>query len=129
MPEVFTEENKLYYKTEQSKGENSSNAKFTDSECLEFFKDRLLTMDDSQLDKDIKASVKELDAKSYYFGNLDGQHIVFSRGWNDIKPGPQNNKTVYRPRSYALQSIWEEASGKVIKYSSYWADPIVIGVY
>ena len=78
---------------------------------------------------DYNSWVKELDAKSYYFGNLDGQHIVFSRGWNDIKPGPQNNKTVYRPRSYALQSIWEEASGKVIKYSSYWADPIVIGVY
>lgn len=73
--------------------------------------------------------VKELDTRTYYFGNLDGQHIVFSRGWNDIKPGPQNNKTVHRPRSYALQSIWEEASGKVIKYSSYWADPIVIGVY
>ena len=40
-----------------------SNAKFTDSECLGFFKDRLLTMDDSQLDKDIKASVKALDTK------------------------------------------------------------------
>ena len=34
MPEVFTEENKLYYKTEQSKGENSSNAKFTDEEVI-----------------------------------------------------------------------------------------------
>lgn len=34
MPEVFTEENKLYYKTEQSKGENGSNAKFTDEEVI-----------------------------------------------------------------------------------------------
>lgn len=40
-----------------------SNAKFTDSECLEFFKDRLLTMDSNQLQNDIKASVKNLDAK------------------------------------------------------------------
>lgn len=32
MPEVFTEENKQYYKTEQSKGENSVCAKLTDDE-------------------------------------------------------------------------------------------------
>lgn len=35
MPEVFTEENKNYYIYENSKGEKSSNAKFTDEEVLQ----------------------------------------------------------------------------------------------
>ncbi len=73
--------------------------------------------------------IKDIEPELYYFGNLDGQHIVFSRGWNEIKPSAPNNKTVQRPRSYALQEIWEEASGEKIKYSSYWANPVVIGVY
>lgn len=72
---------------------------------------------------------KYYEPSQFYFGNLDGQHIVFSRGWNEIKPSAPNNRIVQRPKSYALQSIWEEASGKSIKYSSYWSNPVVIGVY
>lgn len=72
---------------------------------------------------------KDIDLTNFYFGNLDAQHIVFSRGFNEIKPGFSNNKTVYRQRTYALQSIWEESSGEKIKYSSYWAEPVIIGVY
>ena len=34
MPEVFTEENKQYYKTEQSKGEQGTSAKFTNEEVV-----------------------------------------------------------------------------------------------
>lgn len=34
MPEVFTKENKEYYKTEQSKGEQSAGAKFTNEEII-----------------------------------------------------------------------------------------------
>ena len=73
--------------------------------------------------------LKDIVPSKFYFGNLDSQHILISRGWNEIKPSASENQTVSRPRSYALQSIWEEASGKTIKYSSYWADPVVIGVY
>ncbi|MGP1459504.1 MAG: transglutaminase domain-containing protein [Treponema sp.] len=71
----------------------------------------------------------DFDAKKYYFGNLDAQHILFSRGWNEIKPSSPQNRTVTRQRTFALQSIWEEASGKDIEYSSYWAEPVVTGVY
>ncbi len=78
---------------------------------------------------DFQAWQIDITPSQYYFGNLDGQHILFSRGWNEIKPSAPNNKTVHRARSYALQSIWEEASGKVIKYSSYWSNPIIVGVY
>lgn len=69
------------------------------------------------------------DAKEYYFGNLDSQHIVFSRGWNEIKPNAPMNKLVQHPRSYALQSIWEESTKETNKYSSFWADPVILGVY
>ena len=72
---------------------------------------------------------KDVDAATFYFGNLDGQHILFSRGLNEIKSSSPNSKTVQKSRSFALQSVWEEASGKSIKYSSYWAEPSVIGVY
>ena len=34
MPEVFTKKNKQYYKMEQSKGEKSTNAKFTNEEVV-----------------------------------------------------------------------------------------------
>lgn len=67
--------------------------------------------------------------ETYYFGNLDSHHIVFSRGYNELKPFAQDNKTVKYPKSFALQSIWEEASSNTAKYSSYWSVPSIKGVY
>ena len=66
---------------------------------------------------------------AYYFGNLDSQHVAFSRGWNEIKPSLVGSKTVYRPRTYALQSIWEEATNSTSSYSSLWNDPVILGIY
>lgn len=68
-------------------------------------------------------------AADYYFGNLDSHHVTFSRGWNQLKPFTADNKIVQQPRSFALQSIWEEASENTVKYSSYWGTPVVKGVY
>ncbi|MCR4821986.1 MAG: IPT/TIG domain-containing protein [Treponema sp.] len=66
----------------------------------------------------------------FYFGNLDSQHIAFSKGWNEIKQTiSQNSKIVYRPKSYALQSIWEESSEGKVNYSSLWNDPLILGLY
>ena len=67
--------------------------------------------------------------KDYYFGNIDSHHITFSRGLNLLKPFSVDNKIVQHPRSFALQSIWEEASENTAKYSSYWGVPVVKGVY
>ena len=67
--------------------------------------------------------------QSYYFGNLDSQHILFSSDWSIIKPSLSNNKIVYRPRSYALQNIWEESSDGTDSYSSFWNNPVILGVY
>ncbi|MBQ9631115.1 MAG: transglutaminase domain-containing protein, partial [Treponema sp.] len=69
------------------------------------------------------------DVSEYYFGNLDAQHIAFSRGWNEIKPTSENSIIVQQQHSYAFQSIWEEASQSTIKYSSFWQNPIVLGIY
>lgn len=69
------------------------------------------------------------DPKEFYFGNLDNQHIAFSRGWHQIKQSSVNSKIVYRPRTYALQSLWEEAGDKTSSYSSLWNNPVIQGIY
>jgi len=70
-----------------------------------------------------------VEDRIYYFGNMDSHHIMFSRGWNELKPFSQDNKIVQQPRSFALQSIWEESSSSTVKYSSYWSVPVIKGVY
>lgn len=72
---------------------------------------------------------KSVDSRDFYFGNMDSHHILFSRGWAELKPFSQENKIVQHPRSFALQAIWEEASESTVKYSSYWSVPIIRGVY
>lgn len=76
-----------------------------------------------------KAFQKPEVPATFYFGNLDAQHITFSRGWNNIGQTHIMGKKVYRPKSYALQSIWEESTAGIIGYSSYWADVLVVGIY
>ena len=80
-------------------------------------------------DLDYKKWTENSITQDYYFGNLDSHHITFSRGYNDLKPFAQDNKTVKYPKSFALQSIWEEASSNTAKYSSYWSVPAIKGVY
>lgn len=70
-----------------------------------------------------------IDAREYYFGNLDSHHIVFSRGWTTMKPFAQDSKIVRYPKSFALQDIWEESSGSSVNYSSYWSLPVIKGIY
>lgn len=69
------------------------------------------------------------DAKAFYFGSLDSQHIMISRGVNNIQATSASAKIVMRPKTYALQTIWEEASKQIARYSSLWPSPIVLGVY
>jgi hypothetical protein len=69
------------------------------------------------------------DARGFYFGNMDAYHIAFSRGWKTVKPAIPNSKSVYHPRTYAFQSIWEEASAGAKQYSSFWSEPIIAGIY
>ena len=64
-----------------------------------------------------------------YFAQLDSRHIAFSRGWNVIKPAFRDSKKIYRSKTWALMSIWEEASSDIQEYSSFWNDVLVTGVY
>lgn len=73
--------------------------------------------------------VNEKRESDFYFGNSDSQHIAFSRGLNNLKPTNQTGKIVTRDRSYALQTIWEEASFQIQSYSSFWSPIYVNGVY
>ncbi|RKX77254.1 MAG: transglutaminase [Spirochaetes bacterium] len=62
----------------------------------------------------------------YYFGNMDNQHIRFSRGiinTTQIKP---QGRTVFKERMYSFQMIYEEAAGKLESYNSSWRDIRVI---
>lgn len=58
---------------------------------------------------------------SFYFGNLDSSHITISRGYNLIKTSNITARSVIRPRTYAVQSIWEEASPNITAYTTEWA--------
>jgi transglutaminase-like putative cysteine protease len=69
------------------------------------------------------------NARAFYFGAMDEYHIAFSRGWKAVKPAIPNSKSVYRPRTYAFQSIWEETSNGTQQYSSFWSEPIIAGIY
>ena len=69
------------------------------------------------------------DAKDYYFGNLDSQRILFSRGLSVLSPMDPRGRIAARDRGYAFQTLWEEAVGGLESYSSLWSDITVTGVY
>lgn len=78
---------------------------------------------------DFKAFQSERNSGKYYFGNIDAQRVAFSLSYKVIKQSLLSNKTVRMPRSFAMQSIWEEAGPDVESYSSYWIVPAVLGIY
>ncbi|OHE67667.1 MAG: transcription factor, partial [Treponema sp. GWB1_62_6] len=69
------------------------------------------------------------DAGDFYFGNLDNQHVAFSRGAAELSPMDPRGRTAIRERGYSFQNLWEEATGGLDSYSSLWSDLTVTGVY
>jgi transglutaminase-like putative cysteine protease len=69
------------------------------------------------------------DYASWYFGNMDNERIAFSFGETTLPPIDPKGRTVSRDRSYALQNIWEEATGGLESYSSFWSDITINGIY
>lgn len=78
---------------------------------------------------DFKAFQGEPNYGKRCFGNIDAQRVAFSLGYKVLKQSLLSNKTVSMPRSFALQSIWEESTADVESYSSYWIVPAVLGIY
>ncbi|AEF80349.1 transglutaminase domain-containing protein [Leadbettera azotonutricia] len=69
------------------------------------------------------------DHSEYYFGNMDNQRVAFSQGQNFLSQMDPRGRVASRPREYALQSLWEEATGGLESYSSLWSDVTITGMY
>jgi len=67
--------------------------------------------------------------RSRYFGGLDNRHIAFSRGLSVLAPLSASGKRVPKDRRWSFQSFYEESSGALDGYSSYWGDVEVTGMY
>ncbi len=62
----------------------------------------------------------------YYFGNVDNQRIIFSKGLIDIEPINPDGKIVRKNRSYSMQTVYEEYSNSIKSYKSLWSDIQVV---
>jgi len=69
------------------------------------------------------------NASEYYFGNVENQHIAFSRGVLEAKQMDPYGIIKKRNRMYSLQTIHEEKAGKLENYTVNWNDIIITGVY
>jgi hypothetical protein len=66
------------------------------------------------------------EPETYYFGNIDNQHIIFSRGILETTQITPAGRTIGKKRMFSLQEIHEEASGKLSTYNSVWQDISII---
>ncbi len=71
----------------------------------------------------------EIDPRKYYFGNLDFNHITFSKGLIALNQMDPDGRAVRRKDIPSLQVIHEEAAGNLFSYSAYWSDLDVLGIY
>ena len=69
------------------------------------------------------------DWAAFFFGNMDNRRIAFSRGVTNLSQMDPRGRTVTHVRSFALQTLWEEASGGLAAYSSLWGDVIIAGMH
>jgi hypothetical protein len=69
------------------------------------------------------------DRRAYYFGNVDNDRIMFSRGFATLSSQAPNSRLKPHGRFYSLQTITEEASASVESYASFWSDIEITGVY
>ena len=58
--------------------------------------------------------------KTYYFGNLDSSHIAFSKGILSVPIIAPTGKRVFKNKMYSLQTSYEELSGNITLYRSWW---------
>ncbi|MDP3178453.1 MAG: transglutaminase-like domain-containing protein, partial [Spirochaetaceae bacterium] len=67
--------------------------------------------------------------RSRYFGGLDNRHIAFGRGVKILAPMTPAGRRAAKERRWSFQSFFEEASGGLEGYTSYWGDIEVTGMY
>ena len=71
----------------------------------------------------------EVDPYTYYFGNLDFNHLALSKGLIELHPLDPQSRIVMRTDIPSLQTIHEEAGGALSSYNAYWSDLEVLGIY
>jgi hypothetical protein len=71
----------------------------------------------------------EVDPYTYFFGNLDFNHLALSKGLIELNQLDPQGRTVMRPDIPSLQSFHEEAGEAVSSYNLYWSDLEVLGIY
>jgi hypothetical protein len=71
----------------------------------------------------------EVDPYTYYFGNLDFNHLALSKGLIELHPLDPQSRIVMRTDIPSLQTIHEEAAGALSSYNAYWSDLEVLGIY
>jgi len=72
---------------------------------------------------------EDFDAKSYYFGNLDNQHVTFTKGLEEVNQmNPAGKTRVHADLPY-LFTIHEEAVGGLTAYTTSFEDLAVTGTY
>ncbi len=71
----------------------------------------------------------DAESADWYFGNIDGNRVAFSRGLNYQTPMSAGGKIVGYPRSFSFQRIWEESNESIAGYTSFWNTPQAAGVY
>ncbi len=78
---------------------------------------------------DVAGFEAPMEDREKYFGNLDNRHLAISRGVIELSPMTPDGRTSVKERQFALQDLFEESSGKLEAYSSFWSDLEVTGVY
>ena len=72
---------------------------------------------------------EDFDGKSYYFGNLDNQHVTFTKGLEEVNQmNPAGKTRVHADLPY-LFTIHEEAVGGLTAYTTTFEDLAVTGTY
>ena len=71
----------------------------------------------------------EVDPYTYFFGNLDFNHVALSKGLIDLNQMNSQGRAVMRTDIPSLQVIHEEATGALASYNAYWSDLEVLGIY
>jgi hypothetical protein len=71
----------------------------------------------------------EVDPYTYYFGNLDFNHLALSKGLIELNQLDPQGRIVVRTDIPSLQGIHEEATGALSSYNAYWSDLEVLGIY
>jgi transglutaminase-like putative cysteine protease len=71
----------------------------------------------------------EVDPYSYFFGNLDFNHLALSKGLIDLNQLNPQGRVVTRTDIPSLQVIHEEVTGALFSYNAYWSDLEILGIY